>query len=133
MKIKVVLCNCNGIKFMPESLDMNTLPFEIENDLDVEYAVVHPQLCGRGGLNMLHELLVNAAPDDHFVVAGCGENQVQFLGHVVDQAKFPDERFVSVNIRCSDNVQARQAILEAVGELMARNNRSAMVSDGFGG
>jgi heterodisulfide reductase subunit A-like polyferredoxin len=133
MKIKVVLCNCNGIKFMPEGLDMNTLPFELENDLDVEYAVVHPQLCGRGGLNMLHELLVNAAPDDYFVVAGCGDNQVQFLGHVVDQAKFPDERFVSVNIRCSDNVQARQAILEAVGDVMARNNRAATVSDGFGG
>jgi heterodisulfide reductase subunit A-like polyferredoxin len=133
MKIKVVLCNCNGIKFMPESLDMNTLPFEIESDLDVEYAVVHPQICGRGGLNMLSELLKAADEDDYFVVAGCGDNQRQFLGHVVDEAKFPDERFVSVNIRCTDNVQARQAVLEAVGELLARKGAGATVSDGFGG
>jgi hypothetical protein len=118
---------------MPENLDMNTLPFELERDLDIEYAMVHPQLCGRGGLNVLHELLVNAGPDDYFVVAGCGDNQRQFLGHVVDDAKFPDERFVSVNIRCEDNVQARQIILEAVGDLLARKNRGALVSDGFGG
>lgn len=133
MRIKVVLCNCNGIKFMPEALDMNTLPYEIENDLDVEYATVHPQVCGRGGQSLLSELLRNAGPEDYFVVAGCGDNQRQFLGHVVDEAKFPDERFVSVNIRCMDNVQARRAVLEAVGELLARKGPAATVSDGFGG
>ena len=133
MKIKVVLCNCNGIKFMPEGLDMNTLPYELENDLDVQWAITHPQLCGRGGLSLLEELLANAAEDDYFVVAGCGDNQAQFLGHVLDAAKFPEQRFISVNIRGLDNAGARKAILEAVGDLLAHKNQAAMVVDGFGG
>jgi hypothetical protein len=133
MRIKVILCNCNGIKFMPEALDMNTLPFELETDLDVDYAVAHPQLCGRGGQNVLSELLRGARKDDYFVVAGCGDNEMQFLRHVLDEIKFPEERFVSVNIRCSDNVEARKTILEAVGELKAKAGRSPVVADAFGG
>lgn len=133
MNIKVIVCNCNGIKFMPEGLDMNSLPFELENDKDIAYAVVHPQLCGRGGVNMLHDLLSAAGPKDYFVVAGCGpENQPHFLGHVVDAMRFPDERFIGVNIRGMDNAQARAAVLEAVGELIARKDESPVV-DAFGG
>jgi hypothetical protein len=118
---------------MPEGVNMNTLPYEIENDIDVTYAIGHPQLCGRGGLNLLGDLLRNADPEDYFVVAGCGENQTQFLGHVLDETKFPEKRFVSVSIRGLDNAGARKAVLEAVGELMAAQNQAALVADGFGG
>lgn len=134
MTIKVIICNCNGLKFMPEGLDMNTLPYELENDTDIAYAVVHPQLCGTGGVNMLHDLLKAAGPEDHFIVAGCGpENQPHFLGHVIDDMRFPDERFVGVNIRCMNNDQARAAILEAVGHLLARKGEGTVVADAFGG
>jgi hypothetical protein len=133
MNIKVIVCNCNGIKFMPEGLDMNSLPFELENDNDIAYAVVHPQLCGRGGVNILRDLLSAAAPNDYFVVAGCGqENQLHFLGHVVDGMRFPEDRFIGVNIRGLNNVQARTAVLEAVGELLAKKGESPVV-DAFGG
>ena len=81
---------------------------------------------------MLRDLLSAAAPNDYFVVAGCGpENQTHFLGHVVDGLRFPDERFIGVNIRGMDNIQARSAVLEAVGELIARKNDSPV--DAFGG
>jgi heterodisulfide reductase subunit A-like polyferredoxin len=134
MNIKVILCNCNGLKFMPEGLDMNTLPYELESDTDIAYAVVHPQLCGSGGVNMLHDLLKAAEPDDYFIVAGCGpENQPHFLGHVVDEMQFPSEQFVGVNIRGMDNHHARTAILEAVGDLLARKREATFVVDAFGG
>ena len=133
MNIKVVICNCNGLKFMPEGVDMNTLPFELENDADIKYAVVHPQLCGRGGSGMLDDLLRGAAPDDYFVIAGCGpDNQSHFLGHIVDGARFPNERFKGVSIRGMDNAQARAAILEAVGELLARRGETVL-ADNYSG
>jgi len=134
MNIKILICNCDGIKFMPEGLDMNTLPFELENDKDVTYAVVHPQLCGSGGVNVLYDLLKAAGPEDYFVVAGCGpDNHPHFLGHVVDRVRFPDERFVGVNIRGMDNTQARTAILEAVGELLESRSAGVVTGDAFGG
>ena len=133
MNIKVILCNCDGLKFMPESLDMNKLPYELQNDKDISYVVLHPQLCGDGGVMMLRDVLRSAAEDDYFVVAGCGpENQPHFLGHVLEELNFPEERFIGVPIRCGDNASARTAVLEAVGELVAKKNASVMV-DAFGG
>ena len=135
MKVKVLICNCNGLKLAPEDLDMNTLPFDVELDVDVQYAIVAPQLCGRGGIALLHDLLRGAGPDDYFVVAGCGpEDEADLLGHVLREAGFPRERFIGVTIRCaSSNQQAREAILEAVGRLMAKSNEGSMALDGFGG
>jgi heterodisulfide reductase subunit A-like polyferredoxin len=133
VNIKVIVCACDGLKFMPEGVDMNSLPFDLENDLDISYVVTHPQLCGPGGVNLLRDLLKAAGPNDYYVVAGCGpENQLHFLGHVVDQMRFPDERFLGVNIRGMDNAQARGAILEAIGDLLARKNEMGVV-DAFGG
>ena len=135
MKIKVLICNCNGLKLSPEDLDMNTLPYDIELDVDVQYAIVAPQLCGRGGVALLRDLLRGSEPDDYFVVAGCGpENEADLLGHVLREANFPRDRFIGVPIRCSSsNQQARSAILEAVGRLMVRESEGSMALDGFGG
>lgn len=132
MNIKVILCNCDEIKFMPEALDMNTLPHELEADSDVTWAIVHPQLCGEGGTTLLKDLLESAGPDDYFVVAGCGaENQPHFLGHVLDETGFPADRFIGVNIRCANNAGARNSILEAVGGLVQIKN--AQPADAFFG
>jgi len=46
MKIKLLLCNCKGLCPSFQNTDMNTLPFEVESELDIQYAVLHPQLCG---------------------------------------------------------------------------------------
>jgi len=48
MDIKVLLCNCKGLCDPFKAADMNTLPFAVESDLDVQYSVLHPQLCGQG-------------------------------------------------------------------------------------
>ena len=49
MEIKVLMCNCKGLCDSFKDSDMNTLPFEVESDLDVKYTVLRPQLCGQGG------------------------------------------------------------------------------------
>ena len=133
MNIKVILCNCDGLKLMPESIDLNTLPFDLESDTNIAYTVTHPQLCGAGGTALLGDLLKISGPQDFFVVAGCGPaNQVHFLHHVTEGAKFPDDRFVGVNIRGMNNDQARAAVLETIGRLLARKNE-AISADAFGG
>ena len=55
MKIKVLLCNCKGLCPSFKNADMNTLPFQVESELDVQYTVVHPQFCGQGGNAVLSE------------------------------------------------------------------------------
>ena len=135
MKVKVLICNCNGLKFAPEDLDMNTLPFDIERDVDVQYAIVHPQLCGRGGAALLSNLLRGAEPDSYFVIAGCDpEEQHALLDYALRSVPFPEDRFIGVTIRCAtSNAEARDRILEAVGRLLASKNEGSLALDAFGG
>ena len=134
MKIKVVFCNCNGLKLEPEDLDMNTLPDDLDSDVDVQYAVMHPKLCGRGGQAFLTDLLRGSDSDTYFLVAGCApEIQPVFLGDVVASSGFPQERFIPVEVRGCNNREARQAILEAVGQLMVRTGEGSLTYDGFDG
>ena len=74
MKVKTLICNCKGLD--PFRLaDMNTLPFEVESELDVSYAVVHPQLCAEGGNQILQDVLSSAEndPDTYVMVCACQE------------------------------------------------------------
>ncbi len=71
MRIKVLLCNCKGLCGSFKDADMNTLPFQVESDLDVEYTVLHPQLCGQGGNAVLTEALATADSDTYVVVGAC--------------------------------------------------------------
>ena len=134
MKIKVVFCNCNGLKLEPEDLDMNTLPYDVEEDVDIQYAVMHPKLCGRGGLAFLQDLLRGSDKDTYFLVAGCStEMQPIFLGDVVQESGFPADHFIPVEIRGANNREARESVLEAVGQLLVRKGEGSMAVDGFGG
>jgi len=48
---------------------MNTMPFQIESELEVQYTVLHPQLCGQGGNAVLREVL-SRADEDTYVLSG---------------------------------------------------------------
>lgn len=76
---------------------MNTLPFEVEAELDVQYAVVHPQLCGQGGNEVLTEILREAASDpETYVVAGACAPEAQFklFKKLLRTTGFDEKRFV---------------------------------------
>jgi len=106
MKPKILLCNCKGLCGSFKDTDMNTLPFSIESDLDVEYAVLHPQLCGQGGNKVLAEILRGAAADHGgSVVSGaCApEAQTKLFKKVLRETGFPEDRFVPLDIRGTDN------------------------------
>jgi len=68
MDIKVLLCNCKGLCDPFKAADMNTLPFAVESDLDVQYSVLHPRLCGQGGNAILADVFKSAGPDPYVLI-----------------------------------------------------------------
>lgn len=79
MKIKILLCNCKGLCPSFKDSDMDTLPFMVESELDVQYTIVHPQLCGQGGNAVLTDILRQSAADpETYVVAGACTPEAQF-------------------------------------------------------
>ncbi len=85
---------------------MNTLPFEIESELEVQYAILHPQLCGQGGNEILTEILQQSAgePDTYVVSGACApEAQAKLFRKVLRNSGFDEKRFLAVDIRGTDN------------------------------
>jgi len=116
MKIKVLLCNCKGMCDSFKSADMNTLPFQIESDLEVQYAVLHPQLCGQGGNQVVMDALRSADADTWVVCGACAPAaQEQLFRKLLRATAFPAERFVAVDVRGTDN----RGILARLGQAVA--------------
>lgn len=121
MKVKTLLCNCKGLSDSFRNMDMNTLPFEIESQLDVDYAIVHPQLCGQGGSEILEEVLRSAAddPETYIVLAGCApEAQLKLFKTTLRSAGFDEARFVPVDIRGTTNEGVLERLRDKVQALL---------------
>lgn len=121
MKIKVLLCNCKGLCNSFKNADMNTLPFQIESDLEVQYVGLHPQTCGQGGNAILTDILRESAgdPDTYIISAACApEAQEKLFKKVLRNTGFDEKRFVTIDIRGADNdgilARLRQKVEEVV-------------------
>ena len=127
MKIKMLLCNCKGLCPSFQNTDMNTLPFEVESELDIQYAVLHPQLCGQGGNAVLVDVLREAAaePDTYVVVGACApEAQVKLFKKVLRETGFDEKRFVPLDIRKTDNEGILARLKETVESVVKQREKA---------
>jgi len=131
MKVKVLICNCKGLCPSFKDADMNTLPFHLESEMDIQYSVLHPMLCGQGGNVVLTELLREAAssPDTYIVSAACAPKvQDKLFKKVLRKAGFDEKRFVAVDIRGTDNEGITKRLKEAVEALALELRKSGRPS-----
>ncbi len=127
MKIKILLCNCKGLCQSFQESDFNTLPFQLESELDVQYAVLHPQLCGQGGNEMMADIFREAARDsDTWILSGaCApEAQAKLFQKLMRKTGFDPQRFVAVDIRQTNNAGILQRLQEKV-EGLVREHEAA--------
>ena len=119
MKVKVMLCNCKGLCDSFRNTDMNTLPFQIESELDVQYTVLHPQLCGQGGNEALMDAMKTADSDTYILCGACApEAQEKLFKKVMRATGFPQKRFIAVDIRQTDNDGILNRLRERVEDLV---------------
>ncbi len=106
MKIKTLLCNCKGLNPSFQHTDLNTLPFDLESDLEVEYAAAHPQLCGHGGKALLEDILraAESDPDTYVMVCGCSvDAQTKLFKKALRATGFPKDHFITLDIQNTTN------------------------------
>ena len=121
MRIKTLICNCKGLSPSFKSVDMNALPFEVETDLGVDYAVVNPELCGEQGGKVMEDVLRSAEddPDTIVVVAACeAETQQKLFKEVLRNTGFDQDHFVPVDIRHATNEGIIGRLREKIEELV---------------
>lgn len=125
MEIKILLCNCKGLCPSFKDSDMDTLPFLVESELDVQYTIVHPQLCGQSGNAVLADILRQSAADpETFVVAGACAPDAQFklFKKVLRASGFDEKRFVPLDIRGTFNEGIVVRLKEVVEKLVAEHS-----------
>lgn len=129
MKIKVLLCNCKGLCPSFKNADMNTMPFLVESELDVQYTVVHPQLCGQGGNAVLLDVLSKTDPDTYVLSGACApEAQEQLFKKLLRVTGFPSDRFITVDIRGTDNEGILARLKGKVEEIVRNEEAKSLVT-----
>jgi len=131
VKIKILLCNCKGLCPSFKNTDMNTLPFQIESELDVLYTIVHPQLCGQGGNEVVADIMRESASDpETYIVGGACAPEAQFKLFKKGMRKtgFDESRFVPLDIRGTDNDGILARLKEAVESLIGRQEQASATS-----
>lgn len=104
MEIKVLLCNCKGLCPSFKNSNMNTLPFQLESELEVKYVLLHPMTCGQGGNQALIDTLHSAGDDTYIISAACAPKaQEKLFAKILRTTGFPAERFIMLDIRGTDN------------------------------
>ncbi|MBI1941604.1 MAG: hypothetical protein HYS33_08875 [Acidobacteria bacterium] len=127
MKIKILLCNCKGLCPSFKNTDMNTLPFQVESELDVDYAIVHPQLCGQGGNEVVVDIMREAAADSEtYLIGGACAPEAQFklFKKVMRKAGFDEHRFVPLDIRGTNNEGILARLKETVEALLLQHEEA---------
>jgi heterodisulfide reductase subunit A-like polyferredoxin len=107
---------------------MNTFPFMAESELDVQYAIVHPQLCGQGGNAVMTDILREAAQDPETIVVGgaCApEAQFKLFKKIMRNTGFDEKRFIPLDIRGTTNEGILARLKEAVDALLRPQEQKA--------
>ena len=123
MKVKTLVCNCKGLDPFRYA-DMNLLPFEVESELDVSYAAVHPQLCAESGNQFLQDVLRAAEddPDTYVMTCACAEEtQTKLFKKVLRNTHFDDKHFVPLDIRNATNDGILDRIRQRLSDLADPN------------
>jgi len=118
-KPRFILCNCTGE--CPGFKDMNfwqLLNF-IRNELDSEYAVLHPQLCVDDGDRFFREVL---KPGALYIIGACDPRmQKKMFRDAFEKAGVDfDKQVIPLDLRTLPTEQAIEKVKEAFAQAEAR-------------
>ena len=118
-KPRFLLCNCTGE--CPGFKDMNfwqLLNF-VRNELESEYAVLHPQLCMDDGERFLVEIL---KPGERYVIGACDPRmQKKMFRDALEKAGISfEQQVIPLDLRAISTEQAIQKVRQAFAELEKR-------------
>lgn len=118
-KPRFIMCICTGECPGFAKLDLWKLINFVRNELDVEYAIVHPQLCVEDGDRFWRDYLKENRRDIVYIVGGCDPKMQRKLFKEVFAAKGLDieRQLISLDLRNMETSEAMKKVEEAVKKL----------------
>lgn len=111
------MCFCTGKCLGFEALDLWDLINYVRNELDVEYAIVHPQLCVDDGDAFWRDY---AKPGVKYIVGGCDpRTQRKMYKDALEEVGVNfDEQIIPLDLRNMSTSEAIAKVTKAVEALM---------------
>jgi heterodisulfide reductase subunit A-like polyferredoxin len=111
------MCICTGQCPGFEKLNLWDLINYVRNELDVEYALVHPQLCVDDGDAFWRDY---AKPGVKYIVGGCDPRMQRkmFKDAMSDAGADFETQVVSLDLRNLETAQAIETVTQAVGAVV---------------
>ncbi len=118
-KPRFIMCICTGECPGFAKLDLWKLINYVRNELDVEYAIVHPQLCVDDGDRFWADYLKEGRNDVVYIVGGCDPKMQNKLFKEVFTSKGLDidKQLIPLDLRNMETPEAMKKVEEVVSKL----------------
>jgi len=123
-KPRFLMCICTGECPGFAKLDLWKLVNFVRRELDVEYAIVHPQMCVDDGDRFWRDYLKENRKDVKYIVGACDPKMQKKMFKEVFAAKGLDveKQLVSLDLRNMDTSEAMKKVEETVNKVMSEQN-----------
>jgi heterodisulfide reductase subunit A-like polyferredoxin len=118
MKPRLIMCICTGECPGFKDLDLWRLVNYARNELDLEYVIVHPQLCVDDGDRFWSDYLRNDNRDVVYIVGGCDPRTQRklFKEAFAEKGLDVERNLLPLDLRNLPTEEAMRKVEEAVEE-----------------
>lgn len=115
-KPRFIMCICTGQCPGFASLNLWELINYVRNELDVEYAIVHPQLCVDDGDRFIRDFI---KPNIKYIIGACDPKMQRkmFKDTFSEVSGNYDEQVISLDLRNMSTQKAMEKVKEAIEKI----------------
>ena len=119
-KPRFIMCFCTGECPGFAKLELWKLVNFVRNELDVEYAIVHPQMCVDDGDRFLKDYLQEGLTDRLYIVGGCDPRMQKkmFKDAFKEKGLDIDKQLIPLDLRNMSTEEAMKKVQEAVEQAL---------------
>ncbi len=119
---RFIMCFCTGECPGFAKLELWKLINFVRNELDVEYAIVHPQLCVDDGDRFLKEYLRDGETNIIYIIGGCDPRMQKKMFKDVFKEKGldMDKQLIPLDLRNMSTEEAMKRVQEAVEQVLKK-------------
>lgn len=117
---RFIMCFCTGECPGFAKLELWKFINFVRNELDVEYAIIHPQLCVTDGDNFLKDYLKEGDKDKIYIIGGCDPRMQRkmFKDAFAEKGLDFDKQVISLDLRNMETQEAMKKVEETVNKLV---------------
>jgi heterodisulfide reductase subunit A-like polyferredoxin len=121
---RFIMCFCTGECPGFAKLNLWKLVNFVRNELDVKYAIIHPQLCVDDGERFLKDFLNEKNKDAVYIIGGCDPRMQRkmFKDVFAEKGLDIDKQVIPLDLRNMETEEAMKKVAEAIEKVKSGGN-----------